>query len=196
MTASLPNTPPSYWAGYPVPEMRAESLYGDRGFARQVSCFTPRPSRFYDLFAQAVVNRPDHDALLFEGQRWSYRQCQQIVAGMAAGFADQGLRKGERVILFVDNRPEFIWVLLALQRLACIVVPVGVREQRPGLAYIARQSGASAIVTDADLVDRVPDAHEAPALRLRVLVGAAKPKTPDFIALNSIFTRATGVFYS
>jgi long-chain acyl-CoA synthetase len=179
---SMQSNPLNFWHDYPVPMMRTEPLYGDR----LVHCFTPRPSSVYGLFASAVANRPDSDALLFEGQRWSYQQCQQIVAGMAAGFSEQGLRKGERVILFVDNRPEFVWVLLALQRLGCIVVPVGVREQRPGLAYIARQSGASAIVADADLAARVPDAHDAPALRLRVLVGAVDQNTPDFIALNAI----------
>ena len=172
----------NFWHDYPVPTLRAESIYGDR----LVPCFTPRPSSFFGLFASSVTERPDADALLFEGQHWSYAQCQHIVAGLAAGFADQGLQKGERVILFVDNRPEFIWVLLALQYLGCIVVPVGVREQRPGLAYIARQSGACAIVVDADLLDRVPDAQDAPDLRLRVAVGSRGDVASNFTALDSI----------
>ena len=170
------------WHDYPVPSLRAESLYGDR----LVPCFTPRPCSFFGLFASAVAARPDADALLFEGTHWSYAQCHHIVSGMAAGFAEQGLKKGDRVILFVDNRPEFIWVLLALQHLACLVVPVGVREQRPGLAYIARQSSACAIVVDADLVDRVPDAREAPDLRLRVVVGSRAALADTFIPLESL----------
>jgi O-succinylbenzoic acid--CoA ligase len=138
------------------------------------------------LFATSVAERPNADALLFEGQHWSYADCQKIVSSMAAGFADQRLNKGERVILFVDNRPEFIWVLLALQYLGCIVVPVGVREQRPGLAYIARQSGACALVMDADLADRMPDEHEAPELRLRVVVDSDAGNASNFIALSAI----------
>lgn len=174
--------PSNFWHNYPVPTLRLESLYGDR----LVSCFTSRPTSFFGLFLSSLTERPDADALLFEGQHWSYEQCHQILAGMAAGFSEQGLKKGDRVILFVDNRPEFIWVLLALQSLACIVVPVGVREQRPGLAYIARQSGACAIVANADLVDRVPDSQEAPDLRLRVAVGSDREITSAFISLNVI----------
>ena len=79
--------------------------------------------------------------------------------------------------MFIDNRPEFISVLLALQRLGAIAVPVGVREQRPGLAYIAQQCGAAAIVVDAALADRLPDAprraRAAPAHRRRRSAGAA-----------------------
>ena len=122
----MTSCPSNFWQDYPVPTQRHESLYGDR----LVPCFTARPGSFYGLFTSSVAERPNADALLFEGQHWSYADCLQIVLGMAAGFADQGLKKGERVILFVDNRPEFIWVLLALQFLGCIVVPVGVREQR------------------------------------------------------------------
>jgi long-chain acyl-CoA synthetase len=59
-------------------------------------------------------------------------------------------------------------VLLALQRLGAIAVPVGVREQRPGLAYIANQCGAMSIVFDDELAERVPDSAESPALLRRI----------------------------
>lgn len=178
----MTDTRPNPWQDYPVPAMRHEALFGDR----VVRCFPERPRSFYGLFAQSVARYPDAEALLFEGQRWTYTECDAIVARMAAGFAAQGLQRGERAILFVDNRPEFLWVLLALLRLGCVAVPVGVREQKPGLSYIANQCGAAAIVADAHLQDRVPAASDSPALRLRVLVGAETSNTPDFVALRSI----------
>jgi O-succinylbenzoic acid--CoA ligase len=64
---------------------------------------------------------------------------------------------------------------------------VGVREQRPGLAYIARHCGAVGIVHDDALAPRVPDADEAPTLQhrlpaselvLRPPAGAAPPAAP------------------
>jgi long-chain acyl-CoA synthetase len=51
-------------------------------------------------------------------------------------------------------------------------VPVGVREQRPGLAYVANQSGAKAIVFDDALIDRLPQDDEAPALHVRLPASA------------------------
>ena len=57
-------------------------------------------------------------------------------------------------------------------------MPVGVREQRPGLAYIAHQCGAIGIVADAALAERLPDASEAPALQLRVAIGGAPGCVP------------------
>ena len=54
------------------------------------------------------------------------------------------------------------------------------REQRPGLAYIARQCGAAAIVIDAHLADRAPRGDEAPDLRLHISVGDAAAGAPGF----------------
>ena len=147
--------------------MRHEALYGDR----IVRCFTPRPSSFYGLLADSVAARPQADAIAFEGQRWSYAQCADICQRLAHGLAHHGIAQGDRVVLFVDNRPEFFFALMALQQLGAIAVPVGVREQAPGLAYIIQQCEAKGIVCEHHLMDRLPDAATAPALRLRVIVG-------------------------
>jgi len=146
--------------------MRHEAHHGDR----IVRCFAERPASLFAMFERSCAAAATQDALVCEGRRWSYAQTADRAARIAAGLAARGVRAGERVLMFIDNRPEFIFVLLALQRLGTIAVPVGVREQRPGLAYIARQCGAVAIVFDAALAERIPDAVEVPALTLRVAV--------------------------
>jgi long-chain acyl-CoA synthetase len=119
------------------------------------------------MFERARAERADDDAIVCEGRRWSYTQTGNEADRLAAGLAAQGIAAGERVLMWIGNRPEFLFVLLALQRLGAIAVPVGVREQRPGLTYIANQCSAKAIVFDDALAGRVPDAAEAPALALR-----------------------------
>ncbi|MBI3369115.1 MAG: AMP-binding protein [Burkholderiales bacterium] len=122
------------WHGYPVPAMRHEALYGDR----MVRCFAERPVSFAALFDRALHDSPDQEAVVCEGQRWSYARTEAEARRLAAGFAAQGIGTGDRVLMLLSNRPEFVFVLLALQRLNAIAVPVGVREQKPGLAFIAR----------------------------------------------------------
>jgi O-succinylbenzoic acid--CoA ligase len=158
-----------HWFDYPMPAQRAEALYGDR----IVRCFTERPRSLHALFAAACARAPSAIALACEGQRISYAQCDAIVQRLAGGLAARGVARGERMVMFIDNRPEFVFVLLALARLGAVAVPVGVREQRPGLAYIARQCGAFGIVADAGLADRLPSTDDAPALALRVAIGTA-----------------------
>ena len=174
------------WHDYPVPPMRHEAAFGDR----IVVTFDGRPSSVWAMFSAAAQRTPRAEAVVCGAQRLSYADCAAATATLAAGLAAQGLKAGDRVVLFVDNRPEFILAFLALQRLGAIAVPVGVREQRPGLAYITRQCGAAAIVIDAHLIDRLPDAADAPDLRLRISVeqaiGDATSHSPSCIAWSSL----------
>jgi O-succinylbenzoic acid--CoA ligase len=170
------------WSDYPVPAMRAEALFGDR----VVRCFADRPGGLHAMFAASRARAPQAAALAYEGRRISYAELDAQVQRLAAGLAALGLMRGDRVVMFIDNRPEFVTVLLALQRLGAVAVPVGVREQRPGLAYIARQCGAVAIVADAALADRLPDAAAAPALKHRIAIGAA----PGCVAYDTLLAPA------
>jgi len=171
----------SHWSAYPMPPQRCEALHGDR----VVRCFAVRPRHLHAMFAAACARAPHAAALVCEGQRWSYALCDAIVRRLAGGLAAHGVTRGERVVMFIDNRPEFVFVLLALARIGAIAVPVGVREQRPGLAYIARQCGAIAIVADATLAERLPDAAEAPALRQRIAIGGA----PGCVAYDDLLAQ-------
>jgi long-chain acyl-CoA synthetase len=170
----------SFWKDYPVPALRHEAWHGDR----VLRCFHPRPASVWAMFAAAAARTPEAEAVVCDDLRLSYGQCDASAGRLAGGLAACGIGRGDRVVMFIDNRPEFITVLLALQRLGAIAVPVGVREQRPGLAYIARQCAAAAIVVDAALAERLPDAGEAPELRLRISIGAA-PGCVELAALQA-----------
>ena len=156
--------PGSHWAGYPVPAMRYEAHHGER----VVRCFNPRSASLLAMFEQAVSEAPAQEAMVFENRRWRYDTLAAEAQRLAASLAGLGLRPGERVIMLLSNRPEFLVLLLALLRVGAIAVPVGVREQRPGVSYIAQQCGARGIVFDETLADRVPLPDEAPALTLRL----------------------------
>lgn len=152
-----------------LPEMRTETHFGDR----VLRCFVDRPLSLYAMLEHAVERYPDREVLACGEQRWSYRQLNTEVDRIAAGLAEHGLRAGERVVMFIGNRLEFVSVLFALQKIGAIAVPVGTREQGPGLAYILQQCGAAAIVLDEALLPRLPDKEALPSLRLRIFISGA-----------------------
>ena len=152
------------WHAHPVPAMRREALYGDR----VVRCFADRPAGLHAMFERSRTKRGGHEAIVHEGRRWTYAEAGAEADRLAAGFAARGVVAGDRVLMLLSNRPEFLFVLLALQRLGAIAVPVGIREARPGLTFIAGQCGAIGIVFDDEHAERVPLAEEAPALALRL----------------------------
>lgn len=170
------------WAGYPVPAMRHEALYGDR----VVRCFWPRPAGVLAMFERVCREHPQLDAMVCEGRRWSYGATAAWAERIAAGLAARGLQAGDRVVMLMGNRPEFVVVLLALLRLGAMAVPVGVREQRPGLTFIAQQCGARGIVFDAALADRVPLAETDTAVILYTSGTPGRPKGAMLTQLNIV----------
>jgi O-succinylbenzoic acid--CoA ligase len=152
------------WAGEPLPAIRHEAHFGDR----VVRCFTERPASFHGLFAAAVADHAEREALVCGTQRWNWRELDERVAREAGRLAALGIGQGDRVALFLSNRPAFIVALFAVQRLGAIAVPIGTREQRAGLSFILGHCDARALFYDSELADRLPVPGELPQLAIRI----------------------------
>ena len=76
--------------------------------------------------------------------------------------------------MLVGNRAEFVTTLFAIAHLGAISVPISIREQTPGLAYMINNCTAAMIVHEADLADRLPLAADVPSVRARVSFGACE----------------------
>ena len=151
------------------PTMRDEAHFGDR----VVRCFSERPLSMLALLHQAVQRNPDGEALVCGDERLSYRQLVERSQRLAGGMARHGVAQGDRVALLLGNRIEFVLVLFAVAHLGAISVPISTREQAPGLAYMLNHCGARLVVHEAELGGLLPDSGTAPALRVRVAVGAS-----------------------
>lgn len=156
----------SPWQDQPVPPLQRERHFGDR----EVLSFAERPRHLNAMLQRAVARHGAGEALVCGSLRWTHAELGARVQRLASGLAAQGIGRGDRVALWVGNRPEFMLVLMAVQHLGAIAVPVGTREQGAGLAYMLGQCGACALVFDADLADRLPPWDATPALRLRVAI--------------------------
>ena len=146
------------WAGQTLPQMRSEVHFGDR----VVRCFVVRPASLDRMFQDTVSRHGARDAIVHEASSWSYRDLASAVAKAAAGLRSEGIGRGDRVAMLIGNRPEFIVALLAIQRLRAIAVPISIREQAPGIAFVLGQCGARMLIHDAELASRVPQPQEWP----------------------------------
>ena len=165
------------------PATRFEAHYGDR----VVRCFSERPASVYAMLLDAVQRNPDGDAIVCGDSRITFRDLLDLSSRMAAGLAARGIAAGDRVALLLGNRNEFVITLFAVARLGAITVPLSIREQTPGLAYMLNDCAAALVVHEADLGDRLPAAAEVPSMRARVSVGACAG-SEEFTALLAAST--------
>lgn len=102
--------------------------------------------RLGDLPAQAAARWGAREALLFGDRRWSFAEIEAGVDAAARGLLALGVEPGERVALWMVNRPEWIFAAFAAMRIGAVLVPINTRLRTEDVAYIGGQSGAATLV--------------------------------------------------
>ena len=81
----------------------------------------PRPANAADCFAarvEATAEKfPDHTAVIFEGQTLTWRELNELANRYAASFRGLGLVRGDTVSLMMENRTEYLGIIIALNKL-------------------------------------------------------------------------------
>ena len=155
-----------YWTDPQLPAHRIEAWANDR----LVRCFVDRPTNFLSMLQTAVSRFPARKALVFQSQHWTYQEVWRLVEHYAEVLHHLEIKPQDRVVLFVSNRAEFVFLLFAIQYLGAIAVPVGIREQRPGLTYIMNQCKAKAVAFDLSLAERIPVKADVASLEHRICI--------------------------
>ncbi|MDP2800529.1 MAG: class I adenylate-forming enzyme family protein [Phreatobacter sp.] len=161
------------------PDLRLEAHFGDR----VVACFAERPASLHALLADAATRHPLGEAIVCEATRLTYADLAAAVDRLSAALAAEGVRPSDRVAMLIGNRTEFVTVLFAVTRLGAIAVPMGLRLQTPEIAHVLADCGASLLIHEADLVDRLPQPVDIPALARRWTVGGSAAGTDGFDAI-------------
>ena len=155
------------WSHIPLPDMRLEGRFGDR----VIPTFADRPRHLWQVVEQAAARNPHGEALICGDERMNWREVADESTSLSAGLAAQGIGAGDRVALLLGNRIEFVTMMFAIARLGAIGVLLGIRQSRPEIAYVVNNCGATLLLHEHDLADRVPEPDEMPELRVRVSTG-------------------------
>ena len=87
------------------------------------------------------------EALCFEGSRWGFGQLKEQVDRVAKSLIQIGIQPGEKVALWMPNRPEWIHALFAVAKIGAVLVPINTRFRTNDLDYVVRQSDATTLIT-------------------------------------------------
>lgn len=99
------------------------------------------------LFDRAVATYGDDPCLEFLGKRYTYREVGGLVDRAARGFQDLGVKKGDRVGLFLPNTPYYVICYFAVLKAGGIVVNFNPLYAERGIARQIKDSGARIMVT-------------------------------------------------
>ncbi len=114
------------------------------------------------------------------------------VAGLATALERLGVAAGDRVLLYAPNRPEWHTADFAILGLGAVTVPVYFRESADRLVYIAAHSEAEVAFVSGEEQLRQLEACRARLPRLRAVIAARAPRSPEWLSYEDLVGRATG----
>jgi long-chain acyl-CoA synthetase len=123
-----------------------------------------------DLFARAALYYPDRKALIFGSKSYTYAELNRNIHALSAYLSGMGIVKGDRVSIYMANRPEWIMFYYAVAKIGAISVCVPGAYKKDEIKSVVNDSRSSAIVTSEQLLEQLPAPETIPHVRKVVVV--------------------------
>jgi len=133
---------------------------------------------------------PGKEALVFQNQRFSYKEINDKVDRIAIQLTKMGVKKGDVVALLIGNKPEIILCGFASFKIGAMMLPLNFYYKDAELKYIIGNSGASTlIVTDKwqkfNYAERIPNLELDLADPKRIIV-IGKPTSSYYFSFSDL----------
>ncbi|WP_461202114.1 class I adenylate-forming enzyme family protein [Anoxybacillus sp. TBDG-1] len=99
-----------------------------------------------ELLARNARKFPNKVALIDGDMSLSYQEVDDTVNRLASSLASLGIKRGDKVVLYMPNTKEFVYAYFAVLRLGAIIVPVNARLTAQEVQYIIEHSEAKAVI--------------------------------------------------
>jgi fatty-acyl-CoA synthase len=127
----------------------------------------------------SATRYPDRTAIVYYGTELSYRRLREEVEGLAGYLQeDLGVAKGDRVILYMQNSPQFVVAFYAILRADAAVVPVNPMLLTEEIEHYVRDSGAKVAIVGQELHERISPFVNGDGLQT-VIVAAYSDYVPE-----------------
>jgi fatty-acyl-CoA synthase len=110
--------------------------------------YLARRQNWTTQLARHSLMQPDATALRFLGQTTTWGELDRRVTALAGALSRRGVAFGDRVLILMLNRTEFIESVLAANLLGAIAVPVNFRMTPPEIAFLVSDCEARVVVTE------------------------------------------------
>ena len=138
----------------------------------------PRTSVFTNLEISAR-RYPDRNAIVFYDAPMTYRQLFREVEAMAGYLQAQGVAKGDRVLLYMQNSPQYVIAYYAILRADAVVIPVNPMNRAAELEHFIADTGANVCLVGQELAGFIAPLLETTDLNHIVVASYSSYIAPD-----------------
>ena len=106
------------------------------------------------LFQQTVKRHPHKIAMTMIDERsWTFQEADEYSNVVGNYFYELGYRKGDVVAIFMESRPEFVFIWLGLAKIGVVSALINFNLRLDTFAHCVRISGAKGLIFGAELTE-------------------------------------------
>jgi long-chain acyl-CoA synthetase len=109
----------------------------------------------YRILRDAAKRYPNHTVVQYGCDRYSYAEVLRMTDSLAESLSLLGLGEGDRLGLFLYNRPEMLVCYFACFKLGVTAVPVNYRLKSDEIRYIVNHATPKYLITESTLYPEV-----------------------------------------
>ncbi|MFC2063317.1 long-chain fatty acid--CoA ligase [Chloroflexota bacterium] len=132
-----------------------------------------------DVVSETARQRPNHQALLFQGAHLSYTELERLSNAFAAALVARGIQKGDPVAILLPNCPQFIIAQLGVWKAGAIAVPINPLYTESELRHMLGGCGAKTAIVLSRFYDKVRPLRQCTELNCIIAVNI-KTYLPPF----------------
>ena len=136
--------------------------------------YLARRQNWTNQLTRHALMQPDATALRFLGHTTTWADLDRRVTALAGALSRRGVGFGDRVLILMLNRTEFIESFLAANKLGAIAVPVNFRMTPPEIAFLVSDCDAKVMIAESVLANVATAVRDLdPKLATVIVAGSA-----------------------
>jgi len=143
------------------------------------------PTLVHEWLSRSARRFPDKVALICGRQRWTYKALDQRAGHLAAALLDAGVRRQDRVVVFLDNSAETVISLYGILKAGGIFTILAGSMKGAKLRYILENSGANILIAHTSKARVVQDALSEGAGDCKVIWVGPTKRIPEQVSESS-----------
>lgn len=149
-------------------------------------------TRAQSKFEQLIRERSAADSsdvwLKFRDETYTWTDVLSAMSRVANGLLNLGVCPGDRVMIVMNNRPEFLWTHLGIIMIGAHSVPVSTQQRGDTLKHMISDSRSKAIIVEAEYLPHVRAAVDGLDQLADIVVLDAPPQAGISMTFEQLFS--------
>lgn len=122
----------------------------------------------FHFLEETAEKYPEKACTIFKGATVSYKEMNDITDALAGALADLGVKKGDRVGIFMPNTPQFVMAYYAILKAGGVVVATNPLYTAPEIAHQAKDAGIEVMFVMSNFYETIKTAQ--PDTKIKTLI--------------------------